>query len=89
VRFSFEAPDALMPFIAPKGSVSLDGVSLTVNEVSGNRFAVNIIPHTLACTNLGEAQPGQQVNLEIDMIARYVARLLAAAAPIPPSGATS
>ncbi len=65
-----------MPFIAPKGSVALDGVSLTVNEVSGTRFGVNIIPHTLARTSFGEAQPGQQMNLEIDMIARYVARLL-------------
>jgi riboflavin synthase len=78
VRFTFEAPAAVMPFIAPKGSVALDGVSLTVNEVSGNRFGVNIVPHTLACTNLGEAGPGQSMNLEIDMIARYVARLLAA-----------
>ena len=81
VRFTFAAPEALMPFIAPKGSVSLDGVSLTVNEVEGNRFGVNIIPHTLACTSLSEARPGQQMNLEIDMIARYVARLLDAAAP--------
>jgi riboflavin synthase len=78
VRFTFEAPAALMPFIAPKGSVALDGVSLTVNEVSSNRFGVNIVPHTLACTNLGEARTGQLMNLEIDMIARYVARLLAA-----------
>ena len=76
VRFVFEAPRELMPFIASKGSVVLDGVSLTVNEVSGSRFGVNIIPHTLACTNFGEAHPGQQMNLEIDMIARYVARLL-------------
>jgi riboflavin synthase len=81
VRFVFEAPEALMPFIAPKGSVALDGVSLTVNEVSGTRFGVNIIPHTLARTSFNEAQPGQQMNLEIDMIARYVARLLASAAP--------
>jgi riboflavin synthase len=91
VRFTVAAPEGLMPFIAPKGSVTLDGVSLTVNEVSGdeasaNRFGVNIIPHTLACTNFNEAQPGQQMNLEIDMIARYVARLLgaAAAAATPP-----
>jgi len=90
VRFTFEAPEALMRFIAPKGSVTLDGVSLTVNEVSGNRFGVNIIPHTLACTNFNEAQPGQQMNLEIDMIARYVARLLGAAVPpATPSGQQS
>ena len=78
VRFAFEAPAGLMPFIAPKGSVALDGVSLTVNEVSGIRFGVNIVPHTLARTNFGDARPGQAMNLEIDMIARYVARLLAA-----------
>jgi riboflavin synthase len=65
-----------VPFIAPKGSVALDGVSLTVNEVAQNRFGVNIIPHTLACTNFGSLQAGQRVNLEIDLIARYVARLL-------------
>ena len=76
VRFVFEAPDALAPFIAAKGSVALDGVSLTVNEVSGSHFGVNIIPHTLSCTNFGEARPGQEMNLEIDQIARYVARLL-------------
>ena len=85
MRFTFEAPNELMPFIAPKGSVTLDGVSLTVNEVAGNRFGVNVIPHTLACTNLGEVRPGQRMNLEIDMIARYVARLLGAAAPGAPA----
>ena len=76
VRFVFEAPRELAPFIAPKGSVALDGVSLTVNEVAQNCFVVNIIPHTLACTNLGSLQPGQRMNLEIDLIARYIARLL-------------
>jgi riboflavin synthase len=80
VRFVFEAPAGLGRFIAPKGSVALDGVSLTVNEVSGLRFGVNIIPHTLACTNFGTAVPGQQMNLEIDLIARYVARLLGSGA---------
>jgi riboflavin synthase len=78
VRFVFEAPEELAPLIAPKGSAALDGVSLTVNEVSGARFGANIIPHTLACTNFGEARPGQRMNLEIDLIARYVARLLEA-----------
>jgi riboflavin synthase len=78
VRFAFEAPVGLMPFIAPKGSVALDGVSLTVNEVSSLRFGVNIVPHTLACTNFGDARPGQPMNLEVDMIARHLARLLAA-----------
>jgi riboflavin synthase len=76
VRFVFEAPDELARFIAPKGSVAIDGVSLTVNEVSRTRFGVNIIPHTLRCTNFGAAVPGQRMNLEIDMIARYVAKLL-------------
>ena len=78
VRFAFEAPAALMPFIAPKGSVALDGVSLTVNEVTGTRFGVNIVPHTLARSNFGDARPGQSMNLEVDMIARHLARLLAA-----------
>jgi len=76
IRFVFEAPEGLARFIAPKGSVALDGVSLTVNEVTRSRFGVNIIPHTLRCTNFGTAVPGQQMNLEVDMIARYVARLL-------------
>jgi len=76
VRFVFDAPSGLAAFIASKGSVALDGVSLTVNEVSGARFGVNIIPHTLACTNFGTAVPGQQMNLEVDLIARYVAKLL-------------
>jgi len=76
VRFVFEAPEDLAPFIAPKGSVALDGISLTVNEVAQNRFGVNIIPHTLACTNFGALQAGQRMNLEVDLIARHVARLL-------------
>ncbi|MGH7114926.1 MAG: riboflavin synthase [Stellaceae bacterium] len=88
VRFVIEAAEALMPLIAPKGSVALDGVSLTVNEVSETRFGVNIIPHTLARTTFDAARPGQQTNLEIDMIARYVARLLGAAAPVTSQGPT-
>ena len=76
VRFVFDAPEELATFIAPKGSVALDGVSLTVNEVAQNRFGVNIIPHTLACTTFGSVRVGQRMNLEIDLIARYVARLL-------------
>jgi riboflavin synthase len=76
VRLVIEAPAALMPYIASKGSVALDGVSLTVNEVANHHFGVNIIPYTLAHTSLGEARPGQRLNLEIDPIARYVARLL-------------
>src|SRR5882672_3526370 len=65
-----------MRFVVSKGSVAIDGISLTVNEVEGNRFGVNIIPHTQAVTTLGPAKPGQRVNLEVDMLARYVARLL-------------
>ena len=76
VRFAVEVPIGLAPFIAPKGSVALDGVSLTVNELAQDRFGVNIIPHTLSSTTFGQVQPGQQMNLEIDLIARYVARLL-------------
>lgn len=76
VRFVFEAPPALARFVAAKGSVAVDGVSLTVNEVDGNRFGVNIISHTQAVTTLGQAEAGQRVNLEVDMLARYVARLL-------------
>ena len=78
VRFVIAAPPALMPFIAPKGSVALDGVSLTVNEVDSDRFGVNIIPHTLSHTGFGEARPGQCMNIEIDPLARYVARLIGA-----------
>ena len=75
VRMTFSAPADLMRFIAPKGSVALDGVSLTVNEVDGTRFGVNIIPHTLKATTLGGLKPGAHVNLEVDLMARYVARL--------------
>jgi riboflavin synthase len=75
-RFAFEVPDHLAPYIAPKGSIALDGVSLTVNEVIDNRFGVNIIPHTLTVTTWGAKTAGQSVNLEVDMFARYIARLL-------------
>ncbi len=76
LRFTFEAPAGLARFVAPKGSVALDGVSLTVNEVDGARFGVNIIPHTRSVTTFGTYVPGSPVNMEIDMLARYVARLL-------------
>jgi len=76
VRFLFEAPGDLARFIASKGSIAVDGISLTVNEVDGNRFGINIISHTQAVTTLGSAKPGQRVNLEVDMLARYVQRLL-------------
>ena len=70
-----EAPPALARFIAPKGSIAVDGVSLTVNGVAGARFAVNLIPHTLAVTTLSRLAAGAPVNLEVDLVARYVARL--------------
>ena len=76
VRFTFEVPADLAPFIASKGSVAVDGISLTVNEVRGNRFGVNVISHTQAVTTLGQVKVGQRVNLEVDMLARYVQRLL-------------
>ena len=75
LRFRFRVSQAISRFIAPKGSVSLDGTSLTVNEVEANEFGVNIIPHTQAVTTWGKAKPGDRVNVEIDMLARYVARL--------------
>ena len=75
-RFMFEAPEHLAMYIAPKGSVALDGTSLTVNEVSGTRFGINIIPHTLTMTTWGVKKPGEPINLEIDQFARYMARLL-------------
>jgi riboflavin synthase len=77
-RFVLRAPDHLVPFLANKGSVAVDGISLTVNEVCGADFTINVIPHTLAQTTLGAAAEGARVNLEVDMLARYVARLIAA-----------
>jgi riboflavin synthase len=74
-RLVFRVPPDLARFIAVKGSVAVDGVSLTVNEVTDDTFGVNIIPHTAAVTSLGTLRPGDAVNLEIDMLARYVARL--------------
>lgn len=75
-RLEFEAPAALRRYIARKGSVCIDGVSLTVNEVSGARFGVNIVPHTARHTTLGERNIGDAINLEVDLIARYLERLL-------------
>lgn len=74
--FQFEVPETLARYIAAKGSVTLNGVSLTVNAVEGNRFSVNVIPHTLAVTTFGAAREGDEINLEIDLLARYVARLI-------------
>lgn len=75
-RFAVEVPPGLAPYIASKGSVTLDGISLTVNEVNENTFGINIIPHTLTHTTLGAKKPGDTVNLEVDIVARYVARLM-------------
>jgi riboflavin synthase len=74
-RFWFESPHEFARFIAKKGSVTLDGVSLTVNEVEGDKFSVLIIPHTLTVTTFGDRRPGDAVNLEVDLMARYAARL--------------
>ena len=75
-RFVLRAPRELARFIAPKGSVALDGVSLTVNEVEGDTFSVLIIPHTLQVTTFGALAKGDDVNLEVDTMARYAARLM-------------
>ena len=75
LRFRFSLPDDLAPYIAPKGSVCLNGVSLTVNEVDDDGFGINIIPHTQEMTTFDAAKAGDRVNLEIDVLARYVARL--------------
>ena len=74
-RMVFEVPEPLARFVAPKGSVALNGTSLTVNEVDGARFGVNIIPHTKDVTTWGDAKEGDRINFEIDTLARYVARL--------------
>lgn len=74
-RLEFEVPEPLARYVARKGSVCLDGVSLTVNEVAGRRFSVCLIPHTLDITTLGALRPGDRVNLEVDLVARYLERL--------------
>ena len=77
LRMEFEVPAPLARYIARKGSICIDGVSLTVNDVAGNRFGVNLIPHTLEVTTLGAGQAGTQVNVEVDIIARYMERMRA------------
>lgn len=79
-RLKIRVPDSLASFIAPKGSVALNGISLTVNEVEGSVFGVCIIPHTWNVTNIAALKPGGKVHLEVDMLARYVARILGKAA---------
>ena len=78
VRMTFEVPEALKGFVAQKGSIALDGTSFTVNGVDGRTFSINVIPHTQAVTTWGQVKTGHRVNVEIDMLARYVARLLEA-----------
>ena len=80
-RVAFEPPEELLRLIAGKGSVALDGVSLTVNRVEGQRFEVMLVPHTTAVTTLGELFVGRKLNLEVDLVARYVVRYLEAALP--------
>jgi riboflavin synthase len=75
-RMDFELPPDLERFVAAKGSICINGVSLTVNNVAGPRFDVNIIPHTFTVTTLGELRPGDEVNIEIDVVARYLERLM-------------
>lgn len=77
LRVEVQVPDTLARFLAPKGSVALDGVSLTINEVQGSRFGINLIPHTMQATTLGQLAVGRRLNLEVDQLARYLARLLA------------
>jgi riboflavin synthase len=76
-RWTFELPATLARYVAPKGSISIEGVSLTVNDVDGCRFGVNLIPHTIEVTTLGDRRPGDRVNIEVDLLARYVERLFA------------
>ena len=78
LRLTIRPPPHLMPMLAPKGSVAVDGVSLTINNVDADAFGVNIIPHTAKVTTLGRLKPGDPVNIEVDLVARYLARLFEA-----------
>lgn len=78
LRFTYEVPKEFASYLAPKGSITLDGISLTVNEVNGTKFGVNIIPHTQDVTTMGTAKIGDSLNFEIDTIARYVGQILEA-----------
>lgn len=86
LRFGIQAPAALARYIAHKGSITVDGTSLTVNAVSGSRFELNIVPHTLQETIMGRYAPGTEVNLEVDLIARYLERLIQGEAAADPQG---
>ncbi|RMG66624.1 MAG: riboflavin synthase [Calditrichaeota bacterium] len=81
-----ELPEALSRYVILEGSIALDGISLTVARLNGNRVGINIIPHTASATNLKYRQPGDRVNVEVDLIAKYVERLLAAHAGVKPAG---
>ena len=85
-RFVIAAPQALAKYIAEKGSICVDGISLTVNAVQGSEFELTIVPHTLQATTMGDFQVGRRVNLEVDIIARYLERLLSADSEIPGAG---
>ena len=87
VRLSFKAPDELAKYISEKGSICIDGISLTVNTVNGAVFSVNIVPHTLKETTLAGIKAGKQVNLEVDLLARYLERLLLGEAAAKPESA--
>jgi len=86
VRFNIKAPDSLAKYIAEKGSICINGISLTVNEVNGAVFGVNVVPHTLKETTLGDAVVGTPVNLEVDILARYMERLMKGEAAAKPCG---
>ncbi|MEQ1738812.1 MAG: riboflavin synthase [Methyloglobulus sp.] len=86
-RLSFKAPDELAKYIAEKGSITINGISLTVNTVNGAVFSVNIVPHTLKETTLADIKVGNQVNLEVDLLARYLERLLLGEGAVKPKGA--
>lgn len=87
-RFRFRIPERLARYVAEKGSICVDGVSLTVNAVAGAEFEVNLVPHTLDVTTLGDLRPGVQVNIEVDIIARYLERLAFGAPPADGGGVT-
>lgn len=89
VRFRVQVPDQLAKYIAARGSICVDGVSLTVNAVQGTVFDLNIVPHTLTATTLQGHQPGQRVNIEVDLVARYLERLLQGERPEPATSALS
>ena len=89
IRFTLKAPDELAKYIAQKGSICIDGISLTVNHVNGAQFDVNIVPYTLSETTLNHAVAGTQVNLEVDLLARYMERLMKGDAAAKPYSAVT